>query len=268
MAQCPYTTAREDPMMQGWRRRVHEIDVVLTPRSAPRELGPRRQRTARRRTWGNPGAGDRIARPIGCAHARSWPTSSSGSATWVSPRVMCTTKRRPRPSKSSRSGSACPPQVSPTSPPVGGSGRGHHLRRATPDWLFAVRAASSAWTTRRESHRRPASKSSPFLYPGSMGGISVVDRFSQFVPGPTTKRVWTRRARLAVMPPRRRRRGSPSQQISDGTSPNCLSQNATQRYRPSLTVRALAGWPPPATLRALVNDAPGVIVPSSAIEGW
>jgi len=48
-------------------------------------------------------------------------------------------------------------------------------------------------------------------------------------------------ARLAVMPPRRRRRGSPSQQISDGTSPNCLSQNATQRYRPSPTVRALAG---------------------------
>jgi len=29
----------------------------------------------------------------------------------------------------------------------------------------------------------------PDSLPGSMGGISVVDRFSQFLPGPTTKRV-------------------------------------------------------------------------------
>ena len=70
-------------------------------------------------------------------------------------------------------------------------------------------------------------------YPSSTGSASSCRgrQRSEFEPD----------ARLAVMPPRRRRRGTPSQQISDGTSPNCLSQNATQRYRPSLTVRALAG---------------------------
>jgi hypothetical protein len=133
--------------------------------------------------------GDGIARPIRCAHARSWPTSSSGSATWVSPRVMCTTKRRPRPSKSSRSGSACPPRVSPTSPPVGGSGRGHHLRRAHAGLTFRGTGGIVGLDYTSRVAQEAGLEEFPILYPGSMGGISVVHRFSQFLPGPTTKRV-------------------------------------------------------------------------------
>jgi len=265
MAQCPYTTAREDPMMKDGAGAYMKSTLFLPrdPRRESSDLAGKGRRDVVHEAILE--QGDRIARPIGCAHARSWPTSCSGSATWVSPRVMCTTKRRPRPSKSSRRGSACPPQVSPTSPPVGGSGRGHHLRHAGLTFRGTGGIVGLDYTSRvaQEAGLDEFPISLPRIDGWHIRGGQVqpvragADNEASLNPTPAWR--LCRPGAGGVELPR-----SKSQTEHHRTACRRTPPSGIGRHRQSGPSRADAA---PATLRALVNDAPGVIVPSSAIEG-